>query len=108
MSDSKGGASFRRRILRWNVFVDDRPHRIGSGRVVLVACRSEPDVVEVWTDETLPEGWPATDCESHRAVQVFGTGHQIPPEAGHVLGSAIAHGGALVWHVVEMENGGRQ
>ena len=81
-----------RAVLKWTVPVDDAPHKIGSGPVVLVACQSSVDTVQVWTDEL--------DVENvkMRSVQVYGTGHDLPLFDDH-LGSVITAMGALVWHV---------
>lgn len=81
------------RVLKWDVPVDDQPHKIGTGRVVHVACQGGPESVQVWTIE-LPE--PARS----RPVQVFGTGQPIPGQWAHI-GSTLAADGALVWHVFE-------
>ena len=103
-----------RRILKWNVPVDDNRHSIGGGPVVHVASQhtnnlqgyieaafrahGEPrELIQVWTDE---EGEPRP--EQSRLVQVFGTGQPLPDHAGQPLGTAIAHNGTLVWHVIEM------
>ena len=82
------------RVLKWSVPVDDKFHGIGSGRVVLTACQYGPGSVEVWTEE---KGEPVM-----RSARVVGTGHDAPDFTEHV-GSAIAHGGALVWHVYAEE-----
>ena len=95
----------QRRVLRWTVPVDDQPWRIGTGPVVLVACRNderiargEPRSVEVWTDETLHDDWPEVDTSGWRRAQVYGTGQPVPAGAKH-LGSALDAGGRLVWHL---------
>lgn len=79
-----------RRVLKWAVPVDDRPHEIGAGPVVLVACQDGPDVVQVWTDES------AGGQVETRSARVYGTGQYVPAGGGH-LGSVTA--GSLVWHV---------
>lgn len=83
-----------RRVLKWTVPVDDQWHQVGSGRVVLVDCQTRPHEVQVWTEE------PVDSPESlwRRHVRVFGTGHELPPFGEH-LGSVMAAGGALVWHL---------
>lgn len=78
-----------RRVLKWDVRVDDQAHPIGGGPVVLVACQRQPDVVQVWTLED-PEPAPP------RMARVYGTGHHVPPNTWH-LGSAVT--GVLVWHL---------
>jgi hypothetical protein len=82
------------RILRHSVLVDDQTHFFDlSGAVVHVDCR-EPDVVEVWALDT---GGPTV----RREFTVVGTGHPFPDDWQHV-GTALAAGGALVWHVMEV------
>lgn len=83
-----------RRIIRWDVPVDDQAHVFGlSGAIVHVASRS-PDVVTLWTIDT---GGPT----SPRMFQVVGTGHPFPAEWQHI-GTALAADGALVWHLMEL------
>lgn len=91
------------RVLRWSVPIDDKPHPIGAGKVVLVATRVGPtprNVVEVWTEEHLPPEWPKVDPPL-RTVQVFGTGHEIPSLFDKHVGSCLdaITNGSLVWHV---------
>lgn len=81
-----------RRVLKWNVPVDDRPHPIGTGPVVLVACQYGPESVQVWTEE------PTPDVVHRHEVQVFGTGQPLDGAGAHV-GSVVI--GSLVWHVYE-------
>jgi hypothetical protein len=85
------GDGMSRRVLKWNVPVDDQWHEIGSGPVVLVACQSSVDTVQVWTDE------PDSENIKMRSVRVYGTGHEVPLFDEH-LGSVITAMGALVWH----------
>jgi hypothetical protein len=82
-------------VLKWDVLVDDMPHPIGRGSVVLVACQHSPDVVTVWTEE------PSLSYMADRMVRVFGTGQRIPEEYTRHLGSTMAANGILVWHVYE-------
>lgn len=80
-------------IFRYEVPVDDRWHRIElSGALYSVGCRTI-DVVEFWA---LSSGGPAIS----RDFRVYGTGHPLPAEFEYV-GTAVAPGGALVWHLVE-------
>lgn len=85
-----------RHVLRTQIFADDQWHTIDfRGPIVHVATRSE-SYVEVWfIDDS--EMKPAP-----RTVRVFGTGHQLAPEAGEHIGSAITPSGRLVWHLFEM------
>jgi hypothetical protein len=84
-----------KRVLKWNVPVDDNPHAIGNGKVVHVAVQGYPDTVQVWTEE-------AGDVRVTRQVQVFGTGQELRGAHGHI-GSCLTGGNALVWHVYEVE-----
>jgi len=80
-------------IFRYEVPVDDRWHVINlSGPVYDVGCRSA-GVVEFWA---LSQAGPATG----RHFRVYGTGHPLPDRFDY-LGTAVAPGGALVWHLVE-------
>lgn len=95
-----------RRILRYEVDVNDRPKRIGDGPVLMaqrwrqaVTRRHDPTGrVEVWVEVSLDESWPATD-EPTRLVQVFGTGREIPIGA---VWLASCLDGPLVWHLYEV------
>jgi hypothetical protein len=96
-----------RRVLRWEVPVDDSWHGIGGGQVLLVDARPlMPGIatprLEVWTLEELPPEWPEADpIIPKREVSVFGTGHLLDPQVAQHLGSVIDRGvdGALVWHL---------
>ncbi len=84
-----------KRVLKWNVPVDDRPHPTGAGKVLYVQCQYGPDSVQVWTEES------ELTAGAERQVQVFGTGHQVPFDAIY-LGTAVAMDGALVWHLYDV------
>lgn len=95
------------RILRWDVPVDDQPHPIGRGNVVMVATRPPRPgmprhVVEVWTEE---HPGPNLDGIRTRDAQVYGTGHEVPGRYRH-LGSCldVVTNGSLVWHVFEVRD----
>lgn len=80
-----------KRVLKWDVPVDDHDHPIGAGPVVMVHCQWTPTVVQVWTEEA------GEDVKMRRA-RVYGTGQAI--EEGDVhLGSVVAVNTSLVWHV---------
>lgn len=86
-------ADVGRRVLRYEVPVDDRWHELWlSGEVVHVDTR-RPDVVEFWA---LAGG----EVRCRRFV-VVGTAHRIPDEATRHVGSVLAAGGALAWHLFE-------
>lgn len=86
-----------KRVLKWPVPVDGRPHAVGRGQVAHVGSSPEnagrTDRVDVWTIEDDRSRVP------DRAVQVFGTGHEVPESAAY-LGSVVV--GPLVWHVFEV------
>lgn len=98
-----------RRVLRWDVPVDDSWHQIGGGPVMLVDCRAlipgaPTGRVEVWTLERVGADWPKSGpLDQTREVAVFGTGHRLDPQARTHLGSVLdpAVGGSLVWHIFE-------
>jgi hypothetical protein len=82
-----------RRVLRYEVSVDDQWHRIEyPGTVVHVDARN-PRIVEFWTVDD--PYWPVTNC---REFRVHGTGHPIDHD-GDWVGTAVTAGGALVWHL---------
>lgn len=85
-----------RRILRWDVPVDDAWHVVPlSGAVVHVAAR-RPDVVELWAVDS------GAEWREPRRFRVFGTGWPIPDDVQfRVVGAAAAAGGSLVWHLIE-------
>jgi hypothetical protein len=84
-----------RRVLRWEVPVDDHVHEIGGGRLLWVAARNL-GVVEAWTEED--------GSQPARLAVVVGTGHPIPEDATDHLGSTFDAGGALVWHLYEVRS----
>lgn len=86
-----------RRILKWQVPVDDHDHPIGSGRVVHVGSQhGDFRAVQVWTDE------PDSENVTVRSARVYGTGQPLPEDDEHV-GSVVVENGALVWHVLASE-----
>lgn len=87
-----------RRILKWDVPVDDRDHPIGSGPVTLVACQRGADIVQVWTDES------DHNNVQLRSARIYGTGQPVPAGDQHI-GSVIA--GPLVWHAFASDRAAR-
>jgi hypothetical protein len=82
-------------IRRYEVPVDDRWHTVPlTGPIIYVGSRS-PGIVELWaiSDSQLPQ-------RAHK-YRVFGAGLPLPAEAGSHVGTALAAGGALVWHLFE-------
>jgi hypothetical protein len=107
-----------RRVLRWAVPIDDAWHRIEyAGEICAVGSRNL-HAVEFWTTETV-EVRTLYDGEGRllkrpsyvtlarenplRAYEfrVFGTGHAITD--GLFLGTAVAPGDRLVWHLFGRE-----
>lgn len=84
-----------KRVLKWDVPVDDKDHPIGTGKVVMVHCQWSPATVQVWTEE---DDDPKVESPKVRRARVYGTGHQIPDRDVHI-GSAVSNNTALVWHV---------
>ncbi|MWA08754.1 DUF7352 domain-containing protein [Streptomyces sp. BA2] len=83
-----------RTIYRYEIPVDDQWHALDlTGDVVHVDCR-DIYVVELRAIHT--DG-PA----SRRGFRAYGTGHPTPDDVEHV-GTAIAPGGHLVWHLMEL------
>lgn len=79
------------RILRYEVPVDGQWHTItGASRPVHVGCR-QVDTVEFWAWDR-PDVGPVEYC-------VFGTGQPVEEPCAH-MGTTIAPGGQLVWHLV--------
>jgi hypothetical protein len=86
------------KVLKWQVPLNDLPHAIGVGQVVLVAQQphGRVDEVQVWTLET--------GADATREVRVFGTGHTIP-DGWEPIGSCLSVDGQFVWHVFELAAG---
>lgn len=83
-----------KRIYRYEVPVDDCWHIIRSGKPLHVACR-QLDTVEFWAAS--PDDMAGSGEERH--FRVYGTGHPMPDALTYV-GTALAPGGHLVWHLV--------
>ncbi|WP_031030008.1 MULTISPECIES: DUF7352 domain-containing protein [unclassified Streptomyces] len=81
-------------IHRYEIPVDDQNHRftIGQGPLYF-ACRQD-GVVEFWACA------PTDSIALVREFTVVGTGHPMPVGTWH-MGTVIAPGGTLVWHVLE-------
>lgn len=87
-------------VYRYDVPIDENWHDLLlSGAVLHVAVR-QSDVVTLWALHT--DGPPV-----RRRFMVFGTGETLAPDVRHV-GTALAAGGAEVWHVFERGAGGDQ
>ena len=83
-----------RLIYRYEIPVDDQWHAIElTGDVVHVGCRSIY-IVELWAIHT-------DRPTKRRGFRAYGTGQPIPDDVTHV-GTAIAPGDHLVWHLMEL------
>jgi hypothetical protein len=84
-----------RQVFRYEVPADDHWHTVElSGPILHVAAR-RPDVVEFWAQT-------GAGLTQARTFRVFGTGHPLPPGVALAhRGTALAAGGALVWHLFE-------
>ena len=80
-------------VKKWTIRVNDQWQPIGAGKVILVACQRDADTVQVWTEESEDRG-----ITPIRSALVIGTGMRVPADSAHI-GSVVAAGGALVWHV---------
>lgn len=93
-----------RRVLRYEIPVDDHPYAIPQGRVLMAHPWRESQVVpagrvELWVEVIVPDDFPSSGPAQDRLVQVFGTGHPLT-DAGRWLASCLD--GPLVWHVYEV------
>lgn len=80
-------------IWRYEIPVDDRWHPLQlSGEILHVDCRNM-HAVEVWARHT-------DGPQTIRSFRVYGTGQSMPDNLEHV-GTALAPGGQLVWHLME-------
>lgn len=85
-----------RRIYRYTVPADDRPHDISlTSSPVHVANGATLDEVEFWAEHA--DGAP----EVTRSFQVFGTGHLLPGNARYI-GTCPRTREGLVWHLYEL------
>lgn len=86
------------RILRYEIPVDDQWHRPeGMTHTPLFVAARRLDVVELWavhSDEVAEHG-----CY----YRVFGTGQPIPARPARHVGTVLAGGGVLEWHVFERQ-----
>ena len=83
-----------RRMFRYEVPIDGRPHflRLSSGPVAVAAAG--PDSVEFWAEHA--GGTP----EAERVFRVFGTGRPLPQNARWVGTCPRVSG--LIWHLYEL------
>lgn len=89
-----------RRILRYEVPVDDQWHRIDSpGRRVGPIAARRPDVVEFWSVQS--DGSFGIDGTGE--FRVYATGQLIDDDHAAYMGTAITANGALVWHLFKRD-----
>jgi hypothetical protein len=85
------------RIFRYEVPVDDRRHIIALfSDPVAVDCRNL-HVVEFWAIAH------DTGLSLDRSFRIVGTGQPLPDNMWRHWGTAIAPGGQLVWHLIEVK-----
>jgi hypothetical protein len=98
-----------RRMLRYQLSVDDQPHTIElkAGASVFIAAHSQsgPAYVDFWAEGELDEHATAGPVEP-RTFQVFGTGQPLPDGAVWRATTARSPEG-LVWHLMELPGGAR-
>lgn len=78
------------KILKYTVPVDDEWHTFGGLATPLHVGSQRANEVQFWT--VLDPGAPAFE------YRVFGTGHDVPDDAGYVK-TATDAGGFFVWHL---------
>ena len=87
-----------KRILRYEVPVDDHVHEISlAGDPLSVECR-DPYRLEFWAQ------WTDEVPETPRRFVAVGTGHRLPDKTICHWGTAITGGGLLVWHLIEVQS----
>lgn len=95
-----------KRIFKYTVPIDDKPHRIPVGKVLHVAHGDLMGEVRVWVEHTINlSGGIMNDDAIDRYIQVFGTGQEIPDVADlEYLGTALTpiNTVPLVWHAYEV------
>jgi len=67
-----------------------------NAQVLSVACQGEGLFLWAWVAPRNPK--------ESRTFEVYGTGHEIPNVEGEhkFIGTAQMHGGALIWHALEL------
>jgi hypothetical protein len=83
------------RVLKWPITLASWAQKVGSGEVLHVGIDSKGRMM-VWT-------WGAyqDDAIETREIEVFGTGHIVPPNYVH-LGTVI-DSRDFVWHIFEVK-----
>ncbi|MEV5129227.1 hypothetical protein AB0K87_01690 [Streptomyces sp. NPDC053705] len=87
-------------IHRYEIPIDDQPHRFTIGRGPLYfACR-QGDRVEFWAYA------PTESSAMDREFTIIGTGQPLPLGTWHV-GTVLSPSGNLVWHILEVAQPGQ-
>jgi hypothetical protein len=86
-------------VYRFEVPIDDRPHRfrLTGNPLAVAAVHGERAYVEFW-EEHDPQEPPV-----ERTFRVFGTGHEVPASATWRGTTGRVYG--LVWHLYEIADG---
>lgn len=82
-----------RRVLKWNLPIDDEWHAI-PGTLVHAAPGSLVNEVLIWTECLEENGVVSTDGQAEYSI--FGTGHALPEMAWHLKTVLMD---PFVWHV---------
>lgn len=90
-----GGGAVSRQVFRIVIPVDDSWHTVELHGPILHVATRDARHVEVWFLDD-----PAQPGTLHH-LRVFGTGRPLPDEAVNYVGTALAPGGQLVWHLFE-------
>lgn len=92
-----------RRMRRYALAIADEPTTfLLAGEVLHVAAvqrgaPTDPHAVEFWAEEQDDD----LDARTPRVIQVFGTGHELPPDAVW-QGTCDRTADGLVWHLYEL------
>lgn len=80
----------------WKFLIDpvSLEGRLPAGAKILTA-REQGEQICVWAEVD-----PAAPMMTRRFA-VYGTGHEMPDNPGAYIGTAMLHGGSLVFHVYE-------
>lgn len=89
-----------RRVYRYELPVDDAWHELLLTSPPHHVAARDPRTVELWAlhDDDAPE--------LVMSFRVVGTGQELPVPATRIVGTALAAGGSLVWHVVQRPTAG--
>lgn len=95
-----------KRVLRYEVVIDDQPHEVPRGVPVLMERKTwagvpSMPVIDVWFEIHVPGAdWNPAEYEPQtQKVQIVGTGQPVP-DAWRWLRSYVD--GGLVWHLYEV------